>query len=152
MRPCIRTLDEIVSLLPLILFVLITLPVFGCGRASHSQVVSGTVTCDKKLVEKGEIRFVIVDGTKGPDSYAPIVDGHYEIKARGGVPIAKHRVEIRAFRKTGRKVVGKPPFAETKVDEFVPLGLPSYGMESSPLIADVGAIRSGSVNFDIPSK
>lgn len=49
-------------------------------------------------MEKGQIRFVPIEGTKGPTSGADIVDGKYTVVNRGGVPFGTHRVEIRAYR------------------------------------------------------
>ena len=80
----------------------------GCGGGSGRDrvVLSGTVSYQGEPVETGSIRFVPISGTKGPASGAVIQDGTYETKARGGVPVGSHRVEIKATRLTGEP---KPP-------------------------------------------
>jgi hypothetical protein len=82
---------SITLLLPLLL---------GCRRTGELEmvVVSGTVTYQGKPIEEGEIRLVPVGDTKGPTSAGLIRDGHYEITARGGVPVGTHRVEIHGVR------------------------------------------------------
>lgn len=61
-------------------------------------VVSGAVTLDGQPVPNGEIRFIPTAGTIGPVSGGAIKDGVYEAKAKGGVPLGDHQVEIRAYR------------------------------------------------------
>ncbi len=68
----------------------------GCGKSGSVEyvVVSGHVSWQGKPISRGTIRFVPRGETKGPTSAAEIVDGKYEVTARGGVPIGEHRVEI----------------------------------------------------------
>ena len=72
----------------------------GCDWSGHSNVVEvfGTVTYGGQLLDMGQIRFVPIEGTKGPTSGAAIMNGQYTVTNRGGVPFGKHRVEIRANR------------------------------------------------------
>jgi hypothetical protein len=72
----------------------------GCSRSTGPEmvVVRGTVTYQGKPIEDGEICFVPLGDTKGPTSSASIRNGHYEVLARGGVPVGTHRVEFSAFR------------------------------------------------------
>ena len=71
----------------------------GCGKSGGLEkvVVEGDVTYAGKPIENGEIRFNPIEGTQGPPSGAPIVDGHYRAVAKGGVPVGKHSVQIEAY-------------------------------------------------------
>jgi len=73
----------------------------GCdsGGDIDRVVVRGTVTYNDEPVADGMIRFVPTYGSENPVSGGAIVDGKYEIKMRGGVPVGAHRVEINSFRK-----------------------------------------------------
>jgi hypothetical protein len=72
----------------------------GCGKPTGLEkvVVSGMVTLDGQPIPNGEIRFIPAEGTVGPVSGGPIKDGAYTAKAKGGVPLGNHHVEIRAYR------------------------------------------------------
>lgn len=69
---------------------------FGCGQ--HDQwdriVVSGNVTYKGQPVEKGQIRFIPIEGAGGPITVDPIELGKYNTKNTAGVPVGTHRVEI----------------------------------------------------------
>ncbi len=86
-----------------ILSVIALVALFGCGDNSGPDklIISGTVTFQGAPIEKGQIRFTPTADTKGPTSGAIIENGAYEAKARGGVPIGTHRVQITATRPTG---------------------------------------------------
>ncbi|MBU4273365.1 MAG: hypothetical protein KKA28_16015 [Planctomycetes bacterium] len=72
----------------------------GCGGDSGPPraVVSGTITYQGKPVETGEIRFIPTKGSKGPMSFAPIIDGKYRVAVRGGAVVGAARVEIFGYR------------------------------------------------------
>ena len=86
-----------------LLLIVIFLALSGCGGDSGPDrvILTGTVSYQGQPIEKGVIRFIPSAGTKGPTSGAVIIDGAYEAKARGGVPVGTQRVEIRANRPTG---------------------------------------------------
>ena len=127
--------------------------VVGCGIRSANKVkVNGTVAYGGKPVDAGEIRFVPIDALIGPASFGTIAEGRFEIVARGGVPITDYRVEIDAFRRTGRKVPGQAPARDTMVDELAPVGPPEYRDERSPLKVDASTLHNGDFEFVIPSK
>jgi hypothetical protein len=136
----------------IMLFVIASIPIcaVGCSDGPTVHEVRGQVFYESKPVEKGDIRFIPIDGTKGQASYGTIIDGKYEITARGGVSVGKHRVEIQAFRKTGRKVPGKPPATELNVDEMTLVGPKVIGSSSSPLVVSAAEIQSGAIDFTIP--
>ena len=124
--------------------------VTGCGKESSTKVVYGTVTYAGERVETGQLRFVPIDGTPGPASLAKIVNGEFRIEARGGVPIGRHRVEVEAFKRTGRKVVGRRGLEESMVDETVRLGAQKYAGNQSPLTVEVTADADGRIDIEIP--
>ena len=81
-------------------FLIIGCGLFGCGSAGTLERVEvrGKAAYAGTPVKNGEIRFFPIDGTPGPVSGAPIIDGNYEVTQRGGVPVGSHRVEVEAFR------------------------------------------------------
>ena len=71
----------------------------GCGHSGPEKVVvQGQVTYQGQPVPNGDVMFYPIEGTTGPASGASIKDGQYVADGRGGVPLGKHRVEIRAYR------------------------------------------------------
>jgi hypothetical protein len=72
----------------------------GCGSgATLDRIeVRGQAAYAGNPLKNGEVRFFPLDGTKGPVSGAPIIDGEYHVTQRGGVPVGTHRVEVEAFR------------------------------------------------------
>ena len=71
----------------------------GCSKSDQLEriLVSGAVTYKGQQVEKGQIRFIPTDGTKGPVTVDPIDQGQYTTKNTGGVPVGTHRVEILGY-------------------------------------------------------
>ena len=127
----------------------------GCGgqQSLPTEVIHGTVTVGDQTPETGHVRFVPIEGTPGPASTAAIVDGQYRIEARGGVPVGRHRVEVTAVKKTGRKVTrpAGPAGQPMEVDETVPLAAPEYAGPASPLTKEVVAGTDGRIDIEIPS-
>jgi hypothetical protein len=87
-----------ITFLPLVSLV-VTLLSTGCGKSDQLQrvLVSGAVTYKGQPVEKGQIRFIPADGTKGPVTVDPIEQGQYTTKNTEGVPVGTHRVEILGY-------------------------------------------------------
>jgi hypothetical protein len=85
-----------------------TLPLacaLGCSeRGPDRVVVSGTVAFQGQPIQDGLIRFVPLQTGAGPMAGDVITNGQYRVVAKGGVPVGKCRVEIKA-----RKIVPKPP-------------------------------------------
>ena len=72
----------------------------GCGEKATGQAVSGSVTLDGQPLEEGQILFTPLQ--EGPSANAEIKGGRYQLpKARGPGP-GKYRVEIRAYKDTGK--------------------------------------------------
>ncbi len=132
--------------------ILLSCFVLGCsGDRLSSKIVFGTVKCGGEPVADGHVRFVPIEGTPGPASTGIIADGQYRIEARGGVPTGKHRVEVLARKKTGRKVRGTRLVMEGSVeDETVLLGPEQYEGEQSPLVLEVTADSDGHLDIEIP--
>lgn len=125
----------------------------GCGRSGlESKVVHGTVTVGGQQPDAGEVRFVPIDGTPGATCVGTILDGHYEIKARGGVPLGKHRVEVDARRKTGKQIEQDNGFETALVDETVPMGPPEYAGDRSPLVRETTSSSDGRFDIEIPAR
>jgi len=118
----------------------------GCSGDGRSEV-SGTVKVNGQPVVEGAINFIPIEGNTGAGAGATITDGKYHIPRSAGVTPGKNRVELRAFKNTGRKVqdpTGKPG---TLADERVMMFPPEFN-DRSTLVRDV---KSGSdtIDFDI---
>jgi len=129
---------------------LLVLLASGCGgRAGPERAaVGGRVTADGQPVQNGSISFVPTGDTTGPSSGGKITGGSYNIARQHGPVVGRHRVEIRAMRKTGRKVeAGQPAPPGTLIDEteqFIP---PKYNTQSE-LTAEIQP-GSNDLDFDL---
>ncbi len=123
----------------------------GCGDKGGlpSRVLHGSVLYGEEKAEMGRLRFVPIEGTPGSASTVMIVDGQYRVEARGGVPIGKHRVEVDARRKTGRKVP-LPAREGTLIEETVRMGPDRYAGTQSPLTIKVTEQSDGRIDIIIP--
>jgi hypothetical protein len=124
----------------------------GCSKSQTTKVVYGTVTYQGQRVYTGSVRFVPIEGTQGPASRASIMDGQYKIDARGGVPLGKHRVEVNAQCKTGRKVLGRTVGDAGQIDELLTVGPLKYTGADSPIAVDVTDNSNGQIDIDIPAQ
>jgi hypothetical protein len=118
----------------------------GCSRGGPAKVVVvGEVRYNGAPLPNGEIRFIPTDGTTGPVSGGTITDGKYVAEGKGGVPVGKHRVEIRSYR----------PIRNAAIDQSAEGGcteqfLPSKYNGESTLTATVSAGNAATdVNFDL---
>ena len=130
------------------------LGVLGCGRGEfRPKIVYGTVMVGDQKVETGQVRFVPIDATAGaPPGASPIVVGQYRIDARGGVPLGRYRVEVDAYKKTGRQVRGFTGTEQGMIDELVHMGPEKYGGPDSPLIVELTADSDGRIDIQIPNE
>ena len=129
--------------------------VIGCGGSTRGAV-QGKVTWDGDPLEEGAISFIPLDPKLGPTAGAPIRNGEYVIDAARGPVAGEYRVQINAFRKTGRKIwdgmgdekasASQKNFVEEGGEAFIP---PRYNKDS-----DLRAtIQAGKVNhYDWPLK
>lgn len=122
----------------------------GCagGGPDDRGEVRGTVRLDGQPVEKGSIVFQPTGGNSGPTSGATIQDGTYHVPAKKGPAVGANRIEIRAQRKTGRKVPARPPMTGEE-DEIVE-AIPARYNEESTLVEE---IKPGEnvIDFDLDS-
>ena len=133
----------------LILIFAVCLPVIvGCGPSSGKRVISGAVTYDGQPVEFGQVRFVPIEGTKGPLYAAPIADGQYRMESRGGVPAGTYRVEVDAQKKTGRQIQVRANMQ----DEMIRISPVDYAGRKSPLKHTVDSGSGDRFDIDIPAK
>jgi hypothetical protein len=122
----------------------------GCGSGASAKVLHGSVTCGEEKVPMGVVSFVPIEGASGPTCAARIVDGQYRVEARGGVPLGKHRVQVDARKKTGRKVQGSNGREVAVIDETARMGPAVYAGEQSPLVVNVGVDCDGAFDIAIP--
>lgn len=103
-----RHIDKWILCLPL-LFTLTLIT--ACRGSKETGTVSGTVTVDGQIVEKGSIVFLPVDGS-GPSSGASIEDGKYSAE----VWPAKSKVSIYVPKAVGsEKMSADMPDSEARV-------------------------------------
>ncbi len=125
----------------------------GCGKGKPPlKHMHGSVTCGGEKVPLGRVTFVPIEGTPGLPAPAEIVDGEYHFQAPGGVPLGKHRVQVVARRKTGRKVQGFNGIETSLIDEEVRMGPDIYAGEKSPLIVEIRADSDGRCDIKLPLK
>ena len=104
---------------------LLSFVAIGCGDDGPVKYeVTGIASFQGKPIEKGEIRFLPLDG-KGTVGSAPITDGEFELMSEPGTK----RVEIRAAVKSKRQMKGPPGMTmPVMMDEMLP---PKYHREST---------------------
>jgi hypothetical protein len=126
----------------------------GCRSNSSlsTKVVQGRVTYGQSPVEEGMVRFVPIEGTHGPMSFGSIDHGYYRVDSHGGVPLGTHRVEVDAWKKTGRKVTTRGRFESEMSEERERLGPEVYSGETSPLRIQLTADSSDRFDIQIPAK
>lgn len=112
----------------------------GCGSGPTIYEVTGTVQCDGKPVEEGEIIFLAADNATTPGS-ARIQNGEYHLRVAGG----KKKVKVIA----SRKIPGKGAMGEDFVyQSYIP---PRYN-DHTTLEAEVGPGSANQFNFQLDSK
>lgn len=126
-----------------------TLLLVGCGSSSGPEkiVVEGNVTFDGQPIPNGEIMFYPIEGTPGSVAGGPIKDGKYTAKSRGGVPVGRHRVEIRAFRAPSKPQTGPDAVEGGAAEQYLPLQYNAYSELTSVVDAS-----NPTQNFDLTAK
>jgi hypothetical protein len=125
--------------------------VLGCADSGPPTAeVSGTVRLDGRLVDEGSIQFIPVEETKGPSAGDIIRDGQYHIPREKGVTVGTNRVELRAFKTTGRKIQDPTAPPGVKTEARVQAFPPEFNDRSTL----VRVIRAGSneIDFDVDTK
>jgi hypothetical protein len=80
------------------------------GEFGSTPTVTGSVRVDGQLLQKGWIRFVPDENTRGPDSGAAIRQGKYSISK--GLRAGKYTVEMHALRPIPGKKTRDAVFAD----------------------------------------
>jgi hypothetical protein len=112
----------------------------GCGKPGPSVI--GTVLLDGDPLPSGRIRFVPVEGTRGPDAGAVIEEGKYSVGK--GLTVGKYRVEIHGVKEsTVRK----------ERDPIIPVHLIPAAMEAVPTAYNaksqlIRAVEAGANTLD----
>src|SRR5262245_10002994 len=106
-----------------------------CGCAGSEPSVSGTVKLDGKPLPEGEIRFIPIEGTSGPDAGAAIKDVKYKVVQKGMVA-GKYQVSISCSKESG-KLVQDPLGGGPPVKEVVQIVPEKYHGEKSTLVREI---------------
>jgi hypothetical protein len=121
----------------------------GCGDSGPPRAsAGGVVKLDGQAIEEGSITFVPAEGTSGPTSGARITAGKYNIPKADGPLIGRSKVEIRAWRKTGRQIPN-PMSAGALMDEKVE-AFPEHYNSASTLVEEIVAGHNV-LDFDLKS-
>lgn len=121
----------------------------GCSASSGPEkvIVQGSVTFAGKPVANGEVLFYPIDGTPGSVAGGPIKEGQYTAKGRGGVPVGKHRVEIRGYRPPSRPGGADTAIEGGPAEQYLPDIYNAY----SELTCEVDA-SNATQDFDLSAK
>ncbi|MGC1274571.1 MAG: hypothetical protein WBC44_12775 [Planctomycetaceae bacterium] len=128
----------------------------GCESESLPRAsVSGVVYADGQELQSGVIRFVPINGTKGPIVTVPVAEGSFSLSAENGPVIGSHRVEVQATDFLGFDL-GDQAAAEQAIRATagrlpkspVPAG---YG-ERSPLTAEISPEGAEGLVFLLTSR
>ena len=105
----------------------------GCGTAKGPEraAVEGEVTLDGHPIEQGSISFYPAGKTQGMVAGGAIAGGRYSIPAAEGPAVGQNRVEIRASKKTGRKIPDPYGGPGQMMDETVEAVPPQYNAKST---------------------
>jgi len=119
----------------------------GCSDGLRRAAVSGQILVDKDPLQEGKIDFLPSEPNAGPSTGAIVKDGKYSIPAGEGVIVGKNRVEIRGFRKSGRKI---PDVWEKgkMIDEMIS-AIPAEFNDKTTLTREIQE-GNNTLNFDLP--
>lgn len=94
----------------------------GCSAGNNRQRVTGVVTVDGAPLELGAINFMPAEGLAASSSGATVRDGKFEIPASNGLSPGRYKVDVLAYRETGRtreepQIGEYPELEELKFEE-----------------------------------
>lgn len=124
----------------------LSLSVVGCGGGTDRASVSGEVTFEGTPVAEGKINFMPIDGTLSPTAGATITEGRFHIKADKGPKEGKFKVEIKAFRPTGKRVRDKDSGEEYDEIEWY---IPDRYNRQSELVAEIKLNEKNELKYDL---
>lgn len=123
----------------------------GCGKKGPQRAaVAGHVTLDGQPINEGVIQFLPFEGTIGPEAGGVITKGQYDIAQQRGPVVGKARVELRASKKTGRRVQDPTGRPGTLTDEYKEMFPPDFNTNSA-LVREIKDDRN-ELDFDIRTK
>jgi hypothetical protein len=126
----------------------------GCSSRSGRAAVRGTVNVNSQPLEAGDISFVPLSPDQGLSAGAPIVQGAYNIRADKGPLPGEYKVQIHAFRGTGKKTwdgMGDPtaPASQKRYVEEMEPYIPARYNDATELKATVVADKTNEFKFDL---
>jgi hypothetical protein len=119
----------------------------GCSDGPQRIPVKGTVSLDGKPLATGAL--LMTPLKKGPVAGCDIKDGRFEMPTERGPGPGEYRVEITAYRPTGKKVYDSDLNASTETLEPI---VPARYNTASELTATVSAETENEFKFDLKSK
>lgn len=94
-----------IAQLSISLIAMALLSITGCGPTGPERAsVSGVVTLNGQAIEQGSITFLPASGNAGPSAGGVISGGKYDIRKVDGPVLGSARIELRAWKKTGRQI------------------------------------------------
>jgi hypothetical protein len=119
----------------------------GCSEGPLRLPVSGSVELDGKPLATGSL--LMVPTKTGPVAGCDIKDGQFEMPTDRGPGPGEYRVEITAYRPTGRKVYDSDLNASTETLEPI---IPVRYNTQSELTATISLEAENRFTFDLKSK
>lgn len=105
----------------------------GCGKSlpQDRAAIRGKVKLDGQPIAEGAILLTPMGGTRGTTCGGEIKNGQYELTGPAAAAIGWNRVEIRAARKTGRKVQKPMAPQGLLIDDMVEAVSPRFNTDST---------------------
>lgn len=119
----------------------------GCSEGPQRIPVKGTVSLDGQPLATGSLLMTPLE--KGPVAGCDIKDGSFEMSGERGPGPGEYRVEITAYRPTGKKVYDSDFNASTEALEAI---VPARYNTASELTATVSAETENEFTFDLKSR
>ena len=124
-------------------------PLVGCSDTAGRLALSGRVTLDGKPLGEGTITFRPSRSGGGPTAGGQITAGRFSISAGDGLLPGDFRVQITAYRSTGRKKVWEVTGEEFEQAEQY---LPARYNARSELSAQIKENGSNKFVFELKSR